>query len=267
MICLGKKNVLGILVDATDYEAVVERTVQAARQRQPFAVSATAVHSVMKGVLSETHKYRLNHFDFVLPDGQPVRWALNLLHDAGLAERVYGPQVTQLLLERAEKENLGVYFYGSSAEILTALRHNLEERFPRLRISGVEPSRFRKLCCQERDGVVERIRRSGASLTFVGLGCPRQDVWVFEYRERLSMPVVAVGGAFGVLAGTVSQAPGWMQDRGLEWVFRLASEPRRLWRRYLLLNPAYAALIILQAVGLLTFPTHGLEPPEELLYG
>lgn len=267
MISAEKKNVLGILVAASDYETVVEQTIQAARQRRPFAASAAAVHSVMEGVLSKTHKYRLNHLDFVLPDGQPVRWALNLMHGAGLARRVYGPDLTLLLLERAERENLGVYFYGATEEILLALRCNLERRFPRLRISGTEPSRFRRLCHQERDGVVQQIRESGASLVFVGLGCPRQDVWAFEYKERLSIPIVAVGGAFGVLAGKVPQAPAWMQDRGLEWLFRLSSEPRRLWRRYLLLNPAYTALIALQAVGLATFPTVGVEPPEELLFG
>lgn len=267
MIFLGKKNILGILVAATDYEAVVERTIRAAHQRQPFAVSAAAVHSVMEGVFSETHKYRLNHFEFVLPDGQPVRWALNLLHGARLAERVYGPQLTWLLLERAEREGLGVYFYGSTEEVLQALRYSVKKLFPRLRISGVAPSRFRKLCCRERDAVVQEIRLSGASLVFVGLGCPRQDVWAFEYKERLSVPIIAVGGAFGVLAGKVPQAPPWMQNRGLEWLFRLSCEPRRLWRRYILLNPVYALLTILQGLGLLTFPTGGLEPPEDLLYG
>jgi N-acetylglucosaminyldiphosphoundecaprenol N-acetyl-beta-D-mannosaminyltransferase len=267
MISTEKKNVLGILVAACDYETVVERTVQAARQRQPFAIAAAAVHSVMEGVFNKAQQYRLNQFDFVLPDGQPVRWALNLLHGAGLAKRVYGPELTRLLLERAEKENLGVYFYGSTEEILSALRSNLEKRFPRLRISGMEPSRFRRLSHQERDRVVQQIRESGASLVFVGLGCPRQEVWAFEYKEKLSMPILAVGGAFGVLAGKVPQAPAWMQARGLEWLFRLSSEPRRLWRRYLLLNPAYTALITLQAVGLRAFPTRGIEPSEELLYG
>jgi N-acetylglucosaminyldiphosphoundecaprenol N-acetyl-beta-D-mannosaminyltransferase len=267
MFSIEKKNVLGILVAAADYEAAVERTVQAARQRQPFVVTAAAVHSVMEGVLSRTHKYRLNHSDLVLPDGQPVRWALNLMHGAGLADRVYGPKFTLCLCERAERENLGVYFYGSTKEVLAALRRSIERRFPRLRICGMAPSRFRKFSYQERDHVVQQIRLSGASLVFVGLGCPRQDVWAFEYKERLSMPLVAVGGAFGVLAGKVAEAPRWMQDRGLEWLFRLSCEPRRLWRRYLLLNPAYAALIALQAVGLVTFRTSGLEPPEELLYG
>jgi exopolysaccharide biosynthesis WecB/TagA/CpsF family protein len=218
-------------------------------------------------VLNHEHKFRLNHLDLLTPDGQPVRWALKILHGVELADRVYGPNLTLRLCDRAEKENLGVYFYGNTPEVLSALRTTLERRFPRLRIAGMEPSKFRRLSHQEQDRVAQHIRESGASLVFVGLGCPRQDVWAYEYRELLSIPIVAVGGAFGVLAGKVPQAPEWMQDRGLEWFFRLWSEPRRLWRRYLLLNPAYTLLVALQATSLLHFATEGHRPATELLYG
>lgn len=267
MIWYGKKNILGILVDAVDYDAAVERITQAAKEHRRFAVSTAAVHTVMEGVLNHEHKFRLNHLDLLTPDGQPVRWALKILHGVELADRVYGPKLTLRLCGRAEKENLGVYFYGNTPEVLSALRSNLERRFPCLRIAGMEPSKFRSLSHQERDRVTQRIGESGASLVFVGLGCPRHDVWAYEYRELLSIPIVAVGGAFGVLAGKVPQAPEWMQDRGLEWFFRLWSEPRRLWRRYLLLNPAYTLLIALQALGLQKFTTDGDRPTTEVLYG
>ena len=267
MICHGKKNILGILVDAVDYKAAVEQIIEAAKGRRGFAVSTAAVHTVMEGVLNREHKFRLNHLDLLTPDGQPVRWALKILHGAELADRVYGPNLTMRLCERAEKENVGLYFYGNTPEVLSGLRTNLERRFPCLRIAGMEPSKFRRLSHQEQDRVAQRIRESGASLVFVGLGCPRQDVWAYEYRELLSLPIVAVGGAFGVLAGKVPQAPEWMQDRGLEWFFRLWSEPRRLWRRYLLLNPVYAFLVGLQALGLVRFAADGRQPIGELLHG
>jgi N-acetylglucosaminyldiphosphoundecaprenol N-acetyl-beta-D-mannosaminyltransferase len=267
MIRYGKKNILGILVDAVDYEAAVEQIIKASKERRGFAVATTAVHGVMEGVFNHEHKFRLNHLDLITPDGQPVRWALKILHGVDLADRVYGPRITLLLCERAEKENLGVYFYGNTTEVLSALRTDIERRFPCLRIAGAEPSKFRSLSHEERDRVTQRIRESGASLVFVGLGCPRQDVWAYEYRERLSLPIVAVGGAFGVLAGKVPQAPEWMQDRGLEWLFRLWSEPRRLWRRYLLLNPIYAVLVSLQALGLIRLAADGRKPIGELLYG
>jgi len=267
MIWYGKKNILGILVDALDYEAAVERITQAAKEHRRFAVSAVAVHGVMEGVLDHEHKFRLNHLDLITPDGQPVRWALKILHGVELADRVYGPNLTMRLCERAERENIGLYFYGNTPEVLSALRDTLQRRFPRLRISGMEGSKFRRLSHQEQDRVAQRIRESGASLVFVGLGTPRHDVWAYEYRELLSLPIVAVGGAFGVLAGKVPQAPEWMQDRGLEWFFRLWSEPRRLWRRYLLLNPVYAFLVGLQALGLVRFAADGRRPIGKLLYG
>ena len=267
MISYGKKNILGILVDALDYEAAVEQIIEAAKGRKGFSVSTAAVHPIMEGVLNREQKFRLNHQDLVTPDGQPVRWALKILHGIELADRVYGPKLTQRLCERAEKENIGLYFYGDTREVLSALHKALQSRFPRLRISGMEPSKFRKLTHQERNRAVHQIRESGAALVFVGLGVPRQDVWAYEYRELLSLPIVAVGGAFGVLAGKVPQAPEWMQDRGLEWFFRLRSEPKRLWRRYLLLNPAYAFLVALQALGLKTFTTDGNRPTAEVLPG
>ena len=267
MICDGKRNILGILVDVVDYAGVVEAIIQAAKEHRGLAVATVPVHAVMEGVLSPQHKYRLNHLDLLTPDGQPVRWALNILHRAQLTERVYGPHLTLRVCASAEREKLGVFFYGNTEEVLLGLRQNLERKFPRLVISGMQPSHFRRLRPEERARVAQEIRGSGASIVFVGLGCPRQDVWAYEYREILSLPIVAVGGAFGVLAGKVAQAPKWMQDRGLEWLFRLGSEPRRLWRRYLLLNPIYAVLVALQAVGLRRFTTDGDRPTTEVLYG
>ena len=264
---LGKKNVIGILIDAVDYEASVDRIFQAARERKGAAVSALAVHGVMTGVLDKEHKFRLNHFDLLVPDGQPVRWVLNLLHSAGLKDRVYGPNLTLRVCQRAAQEGVGIYLYGSTDEILAGLRRSLEERFPGIRIAGAEPSKFRRLTADEKGELARRIVDSGAAITLVGLGCPRQEAFAFEFRELLSMPILAVGAAFPFIAGKVSQAPVWMQDRGLEWLFRLCSEPRRLWRRYLYLNPAYVCLVVMQALRLSQFPTDGRLPIEETLAG
>jgi exopolysaccharide biosynthesis WecB/TagA/CpsF family protein len=266
MIDYGKRNVLGIMVSAVDYEAVVSRTVAAAAARRPLSLTALAVHGIMTGVMDAEHKHRLNAFDLVVPDGQPVRWALNLLHGCRLKDRVYGPNLTLKLCERAAREQVPVYFYGSTPEVIGRLRKNLPERFPGLRLAGLEPSRFRQLSVQEKDELVRRIRESGAGILFVGLGCPRQEVFAFEMRDELSIPIVSIGAAFPFHAGTLAQAPGWMQARGLEWLFRLASEPKRLWRRYLLLNPAYAALVTLQVLGR-NFRPEGVRPKQQLLYG
>jgi N-acetylglucosaminyldiphosphoundecaprenol N-acetyl-beta-D-mannosaminyltransferase len=268
MIDRGRHNVLGIRVDAVDYEAAVERIVDAAKKVRPMAVSAIAVHGIMTGVLDRVGRYRLNHLDLVVPDGQPVRWALNRLHGVRLADRVYGPMLMQKICQRAADEGLPVFLFGSTAAILARLSDALQRRYPGLRIAGVQASRFRRLSPSERDQTVATIRGSGAAITFVGLGCPRQEVWAFECREALSMPIVAVGAAFSFEAGVISQAPRFLQDRGLEWLFRLLHEPRRLWRRYLLLNPLYLSLLLLQITRLRAFdPEDTSEPAEELLYG
>lgn len=126
----GKKAVLGVMVDITDYEAAVEYVIQAARERRGAAISAVAVHGLMTGVLDNEHKYRLNHFDLLVPDGQPVRWALNLLYRARLRDRVYGPNLLLATCSRARQEGLASYFYGSTPEVLLALKNYLERRFP-----------------------------------------------------------------------------------------------------------------------------------------
>jgi N-acetylglucosaminyldiphosphoundecaprenol N-acetyl-beta-D-mannosaminyltransferase len=268
MIDRGKHNVLGIQIDAVDYDAAVERIAAAARARSPLAVSALAVHGVMTGVQDPVHRYRLNHFDLIVPDGQPVRWALNLLYRTRLADRVYGPTLMLRTCERAALEGLPIFLFGGAPETLAALSESLLAKFPRLQIAGTRASRFRRLNAEERDEAIEAIRNSGAAITFVGLGCPRQEVWAFEFRDALQMPVIAVGAAFNFHAGTLAQAPKFLQDRGLEWCFRLFREPRRLWKRYVVLNPLYLSLLFLQLCGLKKFdPNDARRPQEQLLYG
>ena len=267
MIRSGKRNVLGVAIDVTDYEAAVEDILAAARGGKPFGVTALAVHGLMTGVLDDEQRFRLNALDLVVPDGQPVRWALNWIYGAGLRERVYGPNLTLEVCKRAEEEGLRVFFYGGTAEILGQLERNLMKRFPRLRVAGTMSSKFRCLTVAEKDKVVEKIRSSGASIVFVGLGCPRQEIWAYEFRECIPCPLLAVGAAFPFLAGTVRQAPRWMQDRGLEWAFRLSREPLRLWKRYFLLNPQFLALLMLQRLGLASFGNRGKLPSEQILPG
>lgn len=262
MIDLGKKNLLGVLVDALDYEAAVNRFTVAAISGERYATTALAVHGVMTGALDATHRYRLNHFEMIVPDGMPVRWGLNLLHRTGLPDRVYGPTLMLKLCERAASQQLPIFLFGSDADTLAALKESLKLRFPALQIAGSEPSQFRQLTDAESDELAERIRASGAKMTFVGLGCPRQEIWVYEMADRLNMPLFAVGAAFPFHAGKLPQAPVWMQRWGLEWLFRLACEPKRLWRRYLYLNPAYLGMLALQKLGIGANRLRNSTPPS-----
>jgi N-acetylglucosaminyldiphosphoundecaprenol N-acetyl-beta-D-mannosaminyltransferase len=242
----GKGSVLGVLVDAVDYEAATAKVLAAAREGRPLAVTALAVHGVMTGVQDRAHGARLNSFDLVTPDGQPVRWALNSLHKAALADRVYGPDLTRDVLAAAEAEGLPVYLYGSTEPTLERLTAALEKQFPKLVIAGSEPSKFRLAAEGEAAEIAGRIGDSGARVVLVGLGCPRQEQFVYAMRPLVDAPLLAVGAAFDYHAGQLRKPPPWMQKRGLEWLWRLGLEPRRLWRRYLLLNPAYLARLTAQ---------------------
>ncbi|MCY7377672.1 MAG: WecB/TagA/CpsF family glycosyltransferase [Pyrinomonadaceae bacterium] len=265
MFDYGRQNVLGIGVNAVDYDAALDHIFAAAREKRSLAVSALAVHGVMTGVLDAVHRHRLNRLDLVVPDGHPVRWALKWLHGIELPDRVYGPTLTLKVCERAAAENLSVYLYGSRQEILDNLEKNLREQFPALKIAGKQPSRFRQLTEGEQIETAEEIKASGAAMVLVGLGCPRQETWVFENRDLLPMPLLAVGAAFDFHAGTIPQAPAWMQKRGLEWFFRFGQEPRRLWRRYALLNPLYLILLFLQIAKLRTTALDETIAPENRL--
>jgi len=261
VIDLGKRGILGVKVNAIDYDAAVERTIAAARKRAAFIVAALPVHGIMTGALDATHRYRLNEFDLVVPDGQPVRWALNLLYRTGLGNRVYGPNLMLRLCSRLAEEKLSIYLFGSRSETLELLENNLRKKFPSIRIAGRKEGRFATISTAERESICRDIRDSGASLAFVGLGCPRQEIWAYENRHQAGIPIVCVGAAFDFHAGTVRQAPEPLQRIGLEWAFRLFREPRRLWRRYLMLNPLYVAMVSAQASGLVDYERRPVIAP------
>ena len=257
----GKRNVLGVLVDVVDYDGAIEQLVARPRDGRPLAATALAVHGVMTGVQDPVQRRRLNELDLVTPDGQPVRWALNLLHRTRLRDRVCGPDLTRMLLARAAADHIPVFFYGSTPDVLDKLVAGVQMRNPGLQVAGVAPSRFGTV---DETGLAEiagAVTASGAKLVFAGLGCPRQETFAHAIRDHLDMPVLAVGAAFDFEAGTQTEGPAWVQRAGLHWLWRLLSEPRRLWRRYLLLNPAYLGLLAAQRLRLWRPSTTG-EPAE-----
>ena len=257
-----RRSVLGVSLHGIEPDDAVERVIDAARSEQPLGVSALAVHGVMTCVGDPEQQYRVNELELVVPDGQPVRWALRWLHGVRLSERVYGPDLMDDVCRRAAQEGLPIYLFGSSPETLGLLVPALKRRYPQIRIAGTQPSRFRSATAEEAQEDVERIRASGAKIVMVGLGCPRQEIWAYENRLALSLPVLAVGAAFDYLAGILTRPPGWVQRRGLEWFYRLVQEPRRLWRRYVLLNPAYLVLVGLQLLGVYELGPARAQRPE-----
>jgi N-acetylglucosaminyldiphosphoundecaprenol N-acetyl-beta-D-mannosaminyltransferase len=235
--------VAGILISCTTYSETVGCVIAAAEQRSAALVAATSVHGLTLGAIEPHFGQVLNRFDVLTPDGQPVRWALNLLRQAGLKERVYGPTLMLMICREAAARQLGVYLYGGRPEVLERLVPRLRELSPGLTIAGVRSPPFRPLTPEEDADDVRDIVDSHARILFVGLGCPRQEQWALLHRNQLAMPIICVGAAFDFHAGVLKQAPRWMQDRGLEWLFRLAMEPRRLWRRYAKHVPIFIALV------------------------
>ncbi|MGK7903153.1 MAG: WecB/TagA/CpsF family glycosyltransferase, partial [Hormoscilla sp.] len=222
----------------------------AARSRQSMTVAAQPVHGIMTGVLDKGHRDRLNQFDLVCPDGQPVRWALNLLYKTRLSDRVYGPTLMLYLCDGAATNKIPIFLYGSTPPVLEKLQLNLKRKFPNLILAGAISPPFRPLTPEEDAAYIREIRESGAGIVFVGLGCPRQEAWAFDHHNQLDSALLCVGAAFDFHAGNIPQAPPWMQRAGLEWFFRLGLEPTRLWQRYLLLNPLYLMLLFLQLIKL-----------------
>ncbi|MEA5448622.1 WecB/TagA/CpsF family glycosyltransferase [Leptolyngbya sp. CCNP1308] len=264
MINKGKHSVLGVNVHAVDLEYAVSKIVSAAENKQPCATSALAVHGVMTGFFDKIHRGRLNALDLIVPDGQPVRMALQWLYGHKLPNRIAGADLTTGVARAFAQKGLKVYLYGSKPDVLKDFAKGLRKEFPGLQIVGQEPSKFRRLTEQERLEVVSRIKASGADAVFVGLGCPRQEVWAYEYRELLGMPILAVGAVFDFFAGNLPRAPQFCQDYCLEWFYRLIQEPKRLWQRYLVLGPIYIANILMQGVGIKAFPPTMPDGSEKL---
>ncbi|HEV7223976.1 MAG TPA: WecB/TagA/CpsF family glycosyltransferase [Pirellulales bacterium] len=236
-----KVDLFGVGISPTTYDEAVAVILDAASRREPAVVACQAVHAVMTASGDPVLQRRVNQFEMLTPDGQPIRWAINLLHGARLKERVYGPELMSRLCRGAAERGISIYLYGGSREVLARLQLALLKQCPGLRIAGAESPPFRPLSPDEDREVVERIDASGAGLAFIGLGCPKQDHFAFEHRESIRAVQLCVGAAFDFHAGAKPMAPNWMQRRGLEWLFRLYHEPRRLWRRYLTTNSLFAA--------------------------
>ncbi len=237
-----KRDLFGVAVDAVDADMAFETITHWAQSDQPATVAFTPVHGLVTAARDATFRQALNSMDMVAPDGQPVRWALGWFHGEKLRDRVYGPHTMWRLCQWAAANGVGIYLYGSSPEVLDKLTQRLRKTMTGIDICGAESPPFRALTEAEDAAAVDRINASGAKLIFVGLGCPKQEMFVYEHRDRIHAVQLTVGAAFDFHAGTLAMAPAWMQQRGLEWLYRLMREPRRLWRRYFVTNSIFLGL-------------------------
>jgi exopolysaccharide biosynthesis WecB/TagA/CpsF family protein len=246
----AKRELFGVGVTACETDAAVDAIIAAAKVRLPSVVSCFSVHSLVSASDDPVLNRKANSFEMVTPDGQPIRWALNLLHKTGLAERVTGRAVVEGVCAAAVKENVSIYLYGSQTHVLAGLQAALLRRYPGLQIAGAESPPFRQLTAEEDIAVIDRINESGAGVVLIGLGCPKQDIFAFAHRPQIRAVQVCVGAVFDFFSGNKSIAPAWMQRLGMEWVWRLACEPRRLFWRYATTNTAYCWKLLRSYLGL-----------------
>jgi N-acetylglucosaminyldiphosphoundecaprenol N-acetyl-beta-D-mannosaminyltransferase len=244
----SKFPLCGVKISSTNYNEAVDRIITAAQYHIRAKVTPLAVHGLVLASRDPSFRSRLHDFDLVVPDGQPVRLSLNFLYGQNMSDRVYGPELMLRLCRRAAETGVGVYLYGSYPDVVGALHANLARSFPSLKIVGYEPSVFRPLTQLEDKELIERINSSGAGLLFLGLGCPLQEVFAHEHSRSIQAVQVCVGAAFDFHAGRKKMAPAWMQRNGLEWLYRLMQEPRRLWRRYLVTNSIFLIKVVCQFI-------------------
>ena len=240
--------VLGMRLDATSCQDGARSIIDWAAAGESRVVCAASVNNVMHARSDPRYLTVMNGADLVTPDGMPLVWALRGL-GVRRAEHVRGTDLTTAVLQCAADEGVAVGFFGGSPDVLQELLASVGRRWPRLRIAYAYSPPFREASRAEDERTVESINASGAQILFVGLGCPKQELWMASHRDRVHEVMLGVGAAFDFLAGRKRQAPRLMQRTGTEWLFRLAAEPRRLWKRYLRQNPRFLALIALQLIA------------------
>jgi len=265
--------VLGVGVSATSYADVVRDVREWALARRSETgpapariVCVTSVHGLMIAREDAGFRQVLNGADVVTPDGMPVVWALRSFGERR-QERVYGPTLMLELCRMAAGDGLRIFLFGSRPEVLPALERNLRNRFPALAIAGSYSPPFRPMTADEAAQTQRLIQEAAPDVIFVGISTPKQERWMWEHRNLFpGVVLIGVGAAFDFHAGRVRQAPNWMQRRGLEWAFRLMSEPRRLWRRYLLQTPRFIPYWAMQKLGLLRYelPAEAHDQPTPI---
>ena len=251
-------NVLGVRVSAVNLKSATERIEAAIAQGRKEYVCVRDAHGVIRCQKDAELRAIHNRAFLVTPDGMPLVWALKR---AGYtdSDRVYGPDLMLSVFAAGEPKGLRHFLYGATEKTLDRLRTRLLEKFPDAQIAGAYAPPFHDLSKQEEADVAGRINRSKADVVWVGIGSPKQELWMARMRSRLNPSMlIGVGAAFDFHAGLKRQAPKMIQRSGFEWAFRLACEPRRLWRRYAVTVPSFLVLSVLQRLGVRQFPTEGV---------
>lgn len=238
---LLSSRVLGVRIHAATWDETLDTITRWSSAHESRYVCICNVHSVVTATRDESFARIIEEADLATPDGAPIAWMLRRLGHVE-QQRINGPDLMTRYCRKAAKSGESIFLFGSTVATLKRLQYSLKRDFPGLRIAGTYSLPFRVSTAQEDLEIVNAINRSSAGTVWVALGCPKQEAWMAAHRGRINAVMVGVGAAFDYFAGSVSRAPDWMQRMGLEWLYRLASEPRRLWRRYLVTNSLFVVL-------------------------
>ena len=252
---LETQNVIGFPVTAEAFDTQVDTMLAWAHQRLSKAVCVANVHMLVEAKCNQGFARVLHRADMLTPDGMPLVWVTSRLRKQR-QDRVAGMDIMLSLCEKAAHENISVFFLGSTPDVLWNMEQRLKREYPNLNVVGMESPPFRPLTREEDDALVERINSSGAGSVLVSLGCPKQEWWMYNHKGRVKAVMVGLGGVFPIFAGEKKWAPVWVQKNGLEWLYRLVQEPRRLWKRYAKTVPLFLLLAFKQLVKVKL----GLEP-------
>lgn len=242
------RRVIGCPVTALPFDDQISLMLTWAKQHLSRSVCVANVHMLVEAYRNSGFATVLRQSDLVTPDGMPLVWMLRCLGVSN-QDRIAGMDILVELCARAPEQDVSIFFLGCHDDILNRMKQRLSREFPNLKIAGIEPLPFRPLTAEEDEALVQRVNASGAGLVLVALGCPKQETWIAQHRDRIQAVMVGLGGAFPVFAGVHKRAPRMMRSVGLEWLYRLVQEPRRLWGRYFDTIPIFVWLALKQLLS------------------
>ena len=249
-----KFNILGVGVSVINMPIALEVIEGWISRRESNYITVADVNSIMVGQIDPEFIHIHNKAGMVTPDGMPLVW-LGRLGGHKQMTRVCGPDLMLEVFKRSATNGYRHYFYGGNEGVPELLKKKLEEKYSETKVVGTYSPPFRALTAEEDENIIKTINAAKPDIVWVGIGAPKQERWMAAHVNQLEAPVlIGVGAAFDFNSNSKKRAPLWMQKRGLEWLFRLLTEPRRLWKRYLKNNPVFMFLAIRQALGLKSYP-------------
>jgi len=249
MIYFGKKKILKTNIDLCDYDFVVSKIIESDRKNKKLLVFPLATHTLVAAYFNKKLQKILDSYSILTPDSQWVKWSFNWIYGINLKERVYGPDLMIRVLEKAEKNKITVFLYGTNLVTLRKLRHEIKKKNPKIQLI-FEPAPYKKLSLKEQKELIKKINKNRAKIIFIALSSPDQVMLakgLSDLNTKNSI-FIPVGAAFDFLSKVKKQAPKWMRNTGLEWLYRLINEPTRLWKRYLIYGVSFFVLIFFQKI-------------------